>query len=50
MDILWMFLLGVSLTAIITMMIDMGMQKAYWLGRRAGYARAISDSRDHASQ
>ena len=45
-----MFLLGVTLTAILTTMIDVGMQKAYWSGRRAGYARAIADTRNHTSQ
>ena len=47
MTILWMFFLGATLACLAGMIYDMGKQRAYWEGRRAGYARAIADTRNN---
>lgn len=50
MDILWMFLLGAGLMTAILIAIDYAKYNAYQDGRRAGYARAIADSRNSITQ
>lgn len=30
--------------------VEIAREKAYWQGRRAGYARAIADTRNHVTQ
>ena len=50
MDILWMFLVGVVITAALAAAFDMAKEKAYMDGRRAGYARAIADTSNRTTK
>ena len=50
MVVLGMFMLGCTIAVVIGMIFDMAKQKAYWEGRRAGYARAIADKSNFASK
>ena len=50
MFVLQMFLLGMCLAMVGGLILDSMKQKAYWAGRRAGYARGIADSRHTASK
>ena len=46
MAVLAMFCLGTAVALLIGCTIDAMKQKAYWEGRRAGYARGIADTRN----
>ena len=50
MDILWMYLLGCTVAVVLISIWESAKSKAYWEGRRAGYARGIADSRNNITQ